>query len=1100
MKPNPCGHWLVPLWLAAGLLSPWLAVHGAEYTLTRDGAPAAVIIHEKPPTRAAYFAALELREHIRKITGVTLPLQTADQDAPAHCVKIHVGETERAQQADLVYDKFKDQEYAIQFGDHEILLVGRDQPDRDATVRNLSLEPTAFQAWPGVWDEQGTMYAVYDFLERFCGVRWFNATELGTVIPETRTLVINGGNIRHTPFFLYRDGSFNFTTPGGYDESVSLWPFTSEGFKRWENTAYPELHKKFANPNEYVTLAKAGAMRLFLRRMRTGGRKCFANHSLWAYYDRFWEKSSANPSFFCERRPEFFAQGYEGKPPQLCYTNPDLVQRVAQDARDYFDGKAIWCNTFLAHDRRFAWGEDVYAVEPMDNDLFCKCANCRKWMNPKEETNPFYSNGRHSNYFFQFVNAVAREVAKTHPGKRIITLAYLSHAVPPEKVRLEPNVRIMFCFANNRLRYDRPSYEQEVKLLNAWAGRYPDRPLSLWLYNTFPVEAAGGNWNCFPGYFAHTIGEQFRLFHKLGLKGVFHCGYGQEVESHVTFKLMDDPTRDVDALIDDYFNRYYGAAGPAMKQLYGAIEAIYCNPGNYPPKPFEPSAHQHQTEEIAWGFLGTEPRMRKLRQLWDEAQAAAKTPMEKQRLELFNRFTWSYLEAGRKKYQETGRAQDALPPTRTVPFTTENYAGDPTRADWREGAALPHWRQASGDGSVRNVDARILHDGKFLYLRLREQGQDLLLKAGAEVGRGDCFRILIARQRQAPYRELLVAPDGKYLAREIGSSASESALWESQAKVISNSKSGEGWTVSIALPIERLVAGGALPDNTFFLNLMRQAPGSDDEPVWCPTHGPFENPQPTGQLQLDGNATPSEVPSIEQMEKLQKDGLVAWWRFEESRGQTVRDSSGNKLDGQIVGPVQRTKGVLGKALCFTGEPGPQYVEIGNAPLLNLTAQLSLEAWVKYQEYRCHSAFTPALIGKGYANGMYSLHIRGGNRPASGFLWFELDGPNEQRAFHQPAEAVLSPGDWDHVAATWDGARMRIFLNGREVGKSLARSVTIQQTEHPLRIGLFDGCSQFTGCIDEAAIYNRALSPGEIYVKFKAGLVALKGESSPRKSR
>ena len=34
----------------------------------------------------------------------------------------------------------------------------------------------AFDTWPGIWDDQGTMYAVYDFLERLCNVRWFTPT------------------------------------------------------------------------------------------------------------------------------------------------------------------------------------------------------------------------------------------------------------------------------------------------------------------------------------------------------------------------------------------------------------------------------------------------------------------------------------------------------------------------------------------------------------------------------------------------------------------------------------------------------------------------------------------------------------------------------------------------------------------------------------------------------------------------------------------------------------------------------------------------------------------------------------------------------------
>ena len=50
----------------------------------------------------------------------------------------------------------------------------------------------ALDTWPGIWDEQGTMYAVYDFLERYCNVRWFTPTEFGTDCPRQATLTVTG--------------------------------------------------------------------------------------------------------------------------------------------------------------------------------------------------------------------------------------------------------------------------------------------------------------------------------------------------------------------------------------------------------------------------------------------------------------------------------------------------------------------------------------------------------------------------------------------------------------------------------------------------------------------------------------------------------------------------------------------------------------------------------------------------------------------------------------------------------------------------------------------------------------------------------------------
>ncbi len=130
--------------------------------------------------------------------------------------------------------------------------------------------------------------------------------------------------------------------------------------------------------------------------------------------------------------------------------------------------------------------------------------------------------GIHSDYFFQFVNAVQQELAKTHPDKGIITLAYMTHAWPPKTVKLDPRVAVQFCFAVNRSPGARAQYENEMRLVRAWSeeARTSGRSLYLWLSYTFPKEYAdNGNYYCFPGFFAHTISEQMRLFKALGYRG-----------------------------------------------------------------------------------------------------------------------------------------------------------------------------------------------------------------------------------------------------------------------------------------------------------------------------------------------------------------------------------------------------------------------------------------------------------------------------------------------------------------------------------------------------------------------------------------------------
>ena len=75
------------------------------------------------------------------------------------------------------------------------------------------------------------------------------------------------------------------------------------------------------------------------------------------------------------------------------------------------------------------------------------------------------------------------------------------------------------------------------------------------------------------------------------------------------------------------------------------------------------------------------------------------------------------------------------------------------------------------------------------------------------------------------------------------------------------------------------------------------------------------------------------------------------------------------------------------------------------------------------------------------------------------------------------------GTWMHIAATYDGATIRLYINGIEEG-SLVASITIATNDLPLAIGAqSDGIRFFQGALDQVRVYNRALSAEEI-----AGLV------------
>jgi hypothetical protein len=629
---------------AAGLMASASgpAAAGPTVTLVRNGRPAATIVTSVDPTPAARLAALELRHHVMKITGASLPIRTDAE--PCEGDRILVGESRETLKLGLKGDDFKPQEYLIRLLPHTIVLIGRDWRDTEANRREVGVD-TITQTLqdhrrkilyssaagdeaaageqeielPGYFDDQGTCYAAYDFLERFCDVRWYGPTELNTICPHRTTLTVRGADVRRSPALKYRYGTNTWD-----------WPMMKE---QWNNASDPEVL-------------------LHLRRMRLGGEKWAANHSLYElYYKRFGKQDPAEPQLWEGAHPEFFAKGYPlGPTTQLCYSDPGLIRQVAQDACDYFEGKGLKA-------AKPAMG-DYFAVVPMDDANWCKCERCRALLALDRDNarGAQFSTGTASHYLFHFVNEVAKIVRQKHPDKFIAALAYHVYSYRPGDMQLEPNLSVAPCLhARN---YWAPSMRRnDMAIYRSWVDRH-DRPIYLWNYYCFPTEVSlGGGWHCFPGFQAHTCAELAQMYARDGVRGVFLCGIGEQVDFYVTMRMYDDPTLNVDAVLREFFTRYFGAAAKPMQRFYRRIEQTYTDPRCYPPQVRTVDAHFHQTEEIAWKWLGTADRMKELGDLMAQAERLATTDEEKKRVALWKRGVWDYMTAGREAYLKRSAAK-----------------------------------------------------------------------------------------------------------------------------------------------------------------------------------------------------------------------------------------------------------------------------------------------------------------------------------------------------------------------------------------------------------------------------------------------------------
>ncbi len=202
-------------------------------------------------------------------------------------------------------------------------------------------------------------------------------------------------------------------------------------------------------------------------------------------------------------------------------------------------------------------------------------------------------------------------------------------------------------------------------------------------------------------------------------------------------------------------------------------------------------------------------------------------------------------------------------------------------------------------------------------------------------------------------------------------------------------------------------------------------------------------------------------------------GLVSWWAGEGN----ANDSVGTN-DGMLQGGVSFSGGEAGQAFSFDGVSGT--VVVPDSSSLRLTNQLTIEAWIKPlttnggQSIVAKVSSTTGL--NGYQFDLYNNELTGA---------FSVSGGSWPSYYVQtPIPIVL--GTWNHVAWTYDQSAMKLYFNGQPISTNVIGPQTIATSSTPLRISGADTQTYFDGEVDEASVYNTALSAAQILAIYSAG--------------
>lgn len=234
-------------------------------------------------------------------------------------------------------------------------------------------------------------------------------------------------------------------------------------------------------------------------------------------------------------------------------------------------------------------------------------------------------------------------------------------------------------------------------------------------------------------------------------------------------------------------------------------------------------------------------------------------------------------------------------------------------------------------------------------------------------------------------------------------------------------------------------------------------------------------------------------------------GLMAWWRFDGDTRDWVGPNDGASLRGEVYGPA-----IVGNGLVLDARSGP--ILVPNSPALNPTNGVTIELWYKAEQFGERGAVLvrKVLTASSSISEHYGLLVTGNyggggtpdpTLPNFGFTFsanlFPFGGGSGR--VYTPTNTWI-PGNWYHLAGTYDRNEVKLYVNGELLGSSAHVSqfegIAGEEAWKGMWIGgnaiwnasvnRFTSTNTTPGTIDDVSLYNRALTASEVTMLYSAG--------------
>ena len=668
--------------------------------------------------------------------------------------------------------------------------------------------------------QRGPALAARHFLTRVCGCRWYDGWT--RKIPKVDALVIPDLNVRRTPSFFYR----TIFCGGGWG-----------GDPKWKTPPYA----KPAMPG--TAIGHPGDA-----------------HTLYAY-------SSGWP---VEEHPELLSMTPDGQRrkltgamgPNFCFTNPLARQLARKRLREFIEMDRADAR------KRAVEPPFVYVVCINDcSNYLCHCPDCDK----------FAAKHNESGLMLDFINDLARDIAKDYPEVLVETDAY-SYVEPPPKgdMKAEPNVLVEVT--RTQQNYYSPVDEDLghpfVDYLKGWGQVV--KTLSVWDYWIF-------YWDAFPAPYhnVHFIRRNLQWYHDIGVRAMRLESEAPNTASFRSLKawlgdeLLLDIEQDDKPMIDEFFADFYGAAASEMRELMDLIAerqrgqdapvflsgALAALKYNLPPRKWLDADFYAKAEDI---FARAEAKLKDADEQTRINVLRERIPVD---LSLLNVYDTIKPAIGRRALADRFLAnQERQLTLRVAPneleATLHTMRSDAERLvqldriNARKAGPKPvleiprapatvvarDWPENNGlDGKGVSVEASV-EAGNVLVLKFVDTALTAPPFAGFYVFDGDDWEVMLAEDRGGRYAHLIVGPKGaKHFLHEPGKPNEGIEVKGLETK---SEADGKVWTLTMRIPLD------ALPvKDVKYGNFFRNGPGKGCG--WSPTYAQsFCEPSAFGEIRF----------------------------------------------------------------------------------------------------------------------------------------------------------------------------------------------------------------------------------------------------------